>query len=264
MRREEELVAALVEAVLPSVSMRPVEEQSAGQWDYDLVTQAETFPFEVTRFTSAPRNRLYKAILGKQSDDAWIPRQVCKKDWWIHPSHIADIRRVRKGIDGMLAEVESLGLREFDINGVGSDTEPVRALWNELRIESGCQMDWNPTGFIALSLPGESAMLCADHVFDAASHVMNKADNRKKLGASPASERHLGVFIDELGYPAQASMQYGYFPSEPLVLPGEITHVWLFTWVAHPAKYCVWRYASREGWRDLGVHSGVRPDAGPT
>lgn len=241
LRREEQVVAALVEAVLPGARMRHVATQSNREWDFNLEVAGQVFPFESSLF----------------------PRRYASHDWWVFPSANANIRRVRNEVDLMLADVERDGLSSFDINGEGSDLASVERLWSELRIEYGTQTHWNPPGQIGIALPGEGAMLSADDVRPAVEHVANKEDIRVKLGASAAGERHLGVHIDDFGYPAQASMMQGLIPADPPRLPSEITHIWVTTYAGRDRDYLVWRFDTTHGWSDLGIvsASSARTDA---
>jgi hypothetical protein len=259
-RREERVVAALVEAILPGARMRAVEIQSNREWDFNLEHNGNCFPFEVSRFTSASRHQLYNAILGREGDQSLFPRRDSHLGWWIFPSHIANVRRIRDQADDMLTAVDRDGLETFDINGEGRDLPSVKRLWDELRIQHGTRMQWTPPGQIGIALPGESAMLSADHVRSAVELVANKEDIRIKLGASVAPERHLGVHIDDFGYPAQASMTRGLIPTNAPALPPEVTHIWVSTYIGRDRDYLVWCFDRERGWRDLGVHSAVSAD----
>lgn len=259
MRNEELLVAALVEAVVPGSRMIAIEPQSHGEPDYMLVTPTEASPFEVTRFTSDRTRATFTAILGRSGTGDLIARAPGRPGWWIQPTVRSQIGKLRRQIDAMLHEVDELGLRKFDVSGTGGDTPIVQRLWQDLRIRSGAQVDWVPSAHIRLELPGGTATLGSAQVVDAAMREVAKADNRSKLGRFATDHRHLGILLDELGYPACAAMQRGMFPCEPLMLPAEITHVWLFTWLHEPSVYRVWRYCREQGWRDLGVARARSP-----
>jgi hypothetical protein len=87
-----------------------------------------------------------------------------------------------------------------------------------------------------------------------------KQDNRRKLGTT-AGERHLGVYVDYLGYPAHASMLAGLLPSHAPQLPEEVTHVWVVCDHGEQPEYLVWTFNRAEGWVDCGAFTMTERDA---
>ena len=73
--------------------MEYVENQAHSEWDFNLHIGGQIFPVEVTRSTSEHRQRMYARILGRDGESQFIERRLAKNDWWVFPSHIADIRR---------------------------------------------------------------------------------------------------------------------------------------------------------------------------
>jgi len=257
MHREERVVAALVERALNGARMRPVASQSNREWDFDLEVDGASYPFEVTRATNRVRHEQTNAILGREGDADLMPRKLAQYDWWVFTSHMANVKRIRRNVDRLLAEVEREGLTEFDINGIGANFPAVQALWQELRILHGTHMPWDPPGQIGIALPSDSAILSADSVTAAAEREAGKLDNRTKLGRSTAQQRHLCVFLDEFAYPADESMKRGLMPSSAPALPQEISHLWVVTYLGRDSNYLVWRFEEHSGWSSVGALSAA-------
>jgi hypothetical protein len=231
--------------------MEYLESQSHGECDFLLHINGESFPFEVTRATSERRQRLYAQILGSDGEKQFLNRQCAKYDWLVFPSHSADIRKLRKDVDAALAAIEAEGRTSFDINADGGASAAVLRIWDDLRVEHGVQMQWDPPGRIAIATPADGGTLSSDSILGAVEHELHKPDNRRKLGASRARERHLAVYLDDLGYLPQASMRHGLIPDAP-AMPPETTHLWVITNVGREPEYLVWRFDSATGWKDCG------------
>ncbi len=252
MRADEALVALLLEALHDGAQMRHNAAQSNGEWDFDLVlANGEIEPVEVTVSTDRERQQIYAAILSDHG--SFIDRRVCQYDWYVTPHQNANIRRIRKEVDRYLAEVEHAGVTDF-FDGWASSKEAVRRICMELRIEAGTRCDWKPPGRIGLGLPGNGGTLSGDIVVEHVEREASKEDNRKKLGRSQATRRHLAVVLGDLNGVGKASMLGGFFPEQPAALPPEITAAWLITRLhGSVPEYLVWRNVAGEPWEDLGV-----------
>lgn len=252
MRREEITAARLVEKAIPNAKMIPNQRQSHSEWDYDLVVGNDRFPVEITQSTSAQRERMYDAILGKKARQG-IPRKYTQSAWMIGVASIARVQSVRQHADQLLAEIEAEGRVEFDVHHDIATSTAVRAIWDKIRVLYGEAFATASDVGHEILLPSDSAMLSSEHVVAAVERELVKPDNRAKLGRSNAPERHLFVHITDLSYPAQASMKQCGLPSQPLQMPPEVTHVWVSTYLGSDTDYLLWRFDSSGGWSDLGV-----------
>jgi len=112
---------------------------------------------------------------------------------------------------------------------------------------------------IPITYPSDGGTIGPPCLVEAINQEAAKTDNRKKLGKSAASERHLFVYVDALNFRPWASLLELDNTAEPPTLPDEISDVWA---VANyrPGDYRVWR-GDRKGWRDLGPIAIDEPEA---
>jgi hypothetical protein len=252
MRSEERAVAQIIEAIRPTCRMEYSVEQSHGECDFVLRDGEGAYPFEVTRYTNPRAQEIYAAIEGRDGTGAFVNRRLAQHDWWVFPTHITNIRRVRDHVDRLLADVEAEGFTQFDVR-TDTASPAVQRMWQEIRILHGVQMPWSPPGRIGIATPGDGATLSSDQVVSAVEAEAAKPDNRKKLGLE-AAERHLCVYVDYLGYPAHSVMLNGMLPSQHPRLPPEVTHLWVMCDHAEGPEYVVWSYERTAGWQDHGVY----------
>jgi hypothetical protein len=171
--------------------------------------------------------------------------------WAVTVSRLSNIRNVRERLDEMLAALESTGLRMFDVRDYRGDApHAVDALWNELRVTDGfCNPEWELAEHMLMS-PPDSAMLSSDQVVSAVQQEVVKVDNRRKLGRSDAAQRHLFVHIAYRSYPAHEAMRACGLPTKALILPPEVTHVWVAR-AFSDAELLLWSFDAK-GWRSHG------------
>jgi hypothetical protein len=130
----------------------------------------------------------------------------------------------------------------------------VRRIFDDLRIYSGYTTVWSPPGRIYIDQPIHVAMTRVDplHVRRAIEDQAFKLDNKKKLAAVDAPERHLFVYLHWRNYPAWVALLGSNIPGDPPVLPDEITDVWAAAPDRSRNVFVVWRFTAGQGWRDLG------------
>lgn len=253
MRRDENIVAALIEHALPGSRMEPVHNQSAGEWDFNLVIGDRVSPVEVTRSTSQRMEGFHAAIFGEDGEQQYVERKRAAHPWMITASPLSNVRKLRARADRLLADIEAEGRTEFNIARDSADSSAVLAIWNAVRISDGEQMTDVVSTHHQILTPIDSAILSSEQVIAAVEREAHKSDNRAKLERSSAAERHLFVQIDHLGYPAKEAMRVCGLPYKPLALPSEITHVWVSSHVGLGEEYLVWRFDHERGWADFGV-----------
>jgi hypothetical protein len=253
MRFEERIAAQLVERALTGATMTFVVQQANNECDFRLAVSDQTFPLEVTTFTNEDTRRLYARIAGNDGDGHFIPRTQARRDWYVTPSHRSDPRAIRERIDAHLAAIEDEGRDSFDVAMDANQSAAVRALWLDLWVTDGTIGEWIPPGQIGISFPPDGAMLASDQINSAVEREATKEDNVRKLTDANAAERHLFVYFDWHGYPAQASMRRGLIPTTFPNIPATITHVWAATPTGVDGEHMLWCANRSTGWRDLGV-----------
>ena len=239
----EALAKRIVETARPGLFLRFETDQSSSVADFSIERCKEKIGvLEVTRSTVQGGEEIRK-LIGRAP---FIERKLCESDWLIHLGEGVKIDDVRKQADRYLREIETSGLEEFFYPTDGR-IKAVHSIWEELRVEGGAKTKWKRPGIVMLG-PSSGGCASSEAVWAAARAEAYKADNLRKLGASPSAERHLFVYIDGLQGPAYVSIRYCEPPDEAPDLPPEISHVWLATEEGSLAY--VW-LADSMGWQDL-------------
>jgi len=188
MNNSESLANQIVEHLILGSTMHYRSNQSAGvaTYDFDLIYPDGTkVPLEVTESLDRIIEATEAAIRKK---GFFIPRNRCKKDWYVHPAADAKINEARTKIDGLLADVETEGYEKFFSNTGAAHSPAIKRLFAELKIEAGSVLEWKQPG-IGIAFPGREACVCdATPIEQAVEAAANKEDNRRKLGITNAQE----------------------------------------------------------------------------
>ena len=263
MRPNEKIAQVLLERALPGARAEWKVSQSHGEWDFDLHLDGAICPVEVTQATSQDAEEFSAALFGKGGVKSSVPRVRSQGCWSVTVSRLAKINTVRKRLDGLLADLETTGLTSFSVQAAEAMGRPeVRALWEEIRVTDGFR---NPEAELVahqLMAPIDSAMLASDQVVAALEREVRKPDNRKKLGRSAATRRHLFVHIAYDCYPAFEAMSQCGLPHSLVRLPSEVTHVWAARFMGETG-YLLWSFDRASAWHSYGVVTSgpVPPDA---
>jgi hypothetical protein len=98
---------------------------------------------------------------------------------------------------------------------------------------------------------GEGGFALPKRVEQAIEAEMSKEDNRRKLAASGASERHLFVYVDSRNYMPWCALVNAQPPEQPPSLPEEITNVWAATETGLLDEFVLWCSAKNQRWRRM-------------
>jgi hypothetical protein len=250
----EQLAKRIIESVIPGALMNYRTDQSSGSHDFDLEHPDGTCAaVEVTISTDQSREAIVAAITNARKGGAFIQANLCRKDWWVHPTPNANINRIRAHVDKCLAAIEADGLDRF-ISPIDSDSFlSVERIYTELMIESGSVMKWKNPGQIGISFPSGGGFVVPENLQKAIELEALKCDNRRKLGSVGTSERHLFVYVSSLNFLAWTALVDGDMPTEVPQLPDEITDVWAVTGAGQKDKYTVWRASKGAQWQHVGV-----------
>ena len=243
MNHDEKLARRVVSAVSPEWDLTFNDDQSTSVADISISRSDEEIgALEVTRFTDSGGEEI-RSILRKK----WfVKRTLCKSDWLIHMDDNATVNNVNEQVDQYLRQIEEAGLDDF-FGPMHAKHEPVRRIWNDLRVEAGRKTQWKQSG-IGIMAPSSGGWADSESVWGEVRSEVYKSDNRNKLGRSNGSIRHLFVVIDGLQGLAYSSMTFCKPPRETPDLPPEITHLWLAA--EEGALVYVW-LADSDGWRNL-------------
>ena len=243
MNHDEKLARRVVSAAYPEWDLTFNKDQSTSVADFSISRSDEEIgALEVTRFTDSAGEEI-RSILRKK----WfVERTLCESDWLIHLDDNARVNKVNEHVDRYLRQIEEAGLDGF-FGPMHAKHEPVRRIWNDLRVEAGEKAQWKQSG-IGIVAPTSGGCADSESVWGEVRSEIYKSDNRNKLGRSNGLNRHLFVVVDGLQGPAYSSVRFCEPPREPPDLPPEITHLWLAA--EEGALAYVW-LADSDGWRNL-------------
>lgn len=240
---------AIVEAMMVGARLEYRQHQSAGQYDFDLQKpDGSVVPLEVT--ASVDRN-LVETMAALESQGYLAPRRLCSRDWVVHPTATADIRKIHRRVDQALAAVEAEGLERFFAAIDAADSPAVRALYS-IGIEMGGPFPMKKPGIFIATPSGDGGLVTHESVQVAIAKELQRPDNRRKLGGAGKNERHLFVLIGMQNFLPWIGLTDCAPPTEPPNLPEEITHVWAAGPTRTPRNFVAWLGAA-DGWTHLGV-----------
>jgi hypothetical protein len=241
--------------------MRFGNTQSRGEYDFDLeYSDGTKAVLEVTVSTDEAAEGTAAAIRNSRHGGPFVSRGSCAHDWYVHPVPGASINRIRAEVSTFLAAIEAEGRQEFNAWTDSVESPGVLAIVRELGVEQGTVMKWKSPG-IGIALPGDGGLVEPELVNTAVEREASKRDNRRKLGAAPAGEKHLFVYITTTNHVVWVAVRDGPPPEIGPVLPPEVTHAWVAAWAGDGAWHVVWRARSGQSWTRLGL---VDTDTGET
>jgi hypothetical protein len=250
MKFSERLAKVIVERVILGASMHFRISQGSGERDFDLeLPDGSIVPLEVTTASDECVNKQIAATVAPGKGGSFVPRQLSQSDWWIHPQLGANINQIRKNVDAYLADIEVVGLMKF---AASTDClcHAVYRIWQDLGIEAGATVTWDPPGRIGLAFPWQWTYVSSEHVQRAVEAEAKKPDTRRKL-IHDAAQRHLFVYVDPRRVSASTALVDEPPPSQGPSLPDEVTHVWAVAAGRLQGQFMVW-LGTREGWCSLG------------
>src|ERR1019366_2633796 len=254
-KESERIAKSILESVLRGSTLTYRDRQANGEYDYDLCyPDGVRVPVEVTESADFQIESAVGALKGRR----FVKACECSRDWSVLPLPYARMNTVRERVDQYLAAIEREGLGRFCVPIHASAFPSVRKIFDDLRIYYGYATVWNPPGRIYIDQPIHVAMTRVDscHVLRAIENEASKLDNKSKLAAVAAPERHLFVYLHWRNYPAWVALLGSNIPGDPPVLPDEITDVWAAAPDRSRNVFVVWRFTAGQGWRDLGRITG--------
>jgi hypothetical protein len=275
--RVETAVKLVFESILPGAEMLFRDEQSHGEYDFDLHYPNGTLAaIEVTESTDQLQEWTSAKIRSKKEGGPIIEARHCKKSWVVRPMKDAGtISVIRNKADGYLAKVEKAGFENFKYidaqtarrqreAGLDRFRPPrvprcVEDICYDLKIMSGWAISAEAPSRIFISHPIGSGAVGPNTPVKAGKRESEKEDNREKLGAAKTDERHLAVYMNGLPWYALTTFEP---PSAFPELPEEITHIWLIghSGEANKPEFIVWGASKNEPWRS---HVVVAPQTNP-
>jgi hypothetical protein len=241
-RPEEQWVQRVLALALPSAVVGQHDDgSSAGMYDIDVqYLDGRTAAVEVTAAAHPEALALWRLI----NKEMWVERSL-RGGWAVNLLATANYRLLRERLPTILLQLEAEGVME--LRGSGRSTSTLSREANELGIVSAYQGGTELPGSIypLITLPSDRTGGFVSDTGDPLAQWLSdwisepkRSDNLRKLSASSRDERHLFVIVAGLGdVPFQVTdlliRNDARLPTIPLILPPEITHVWVMsTWSA--------------------------------
>jgi hypothetical protein len=261
----ESVAKNVLERIFPGSTMCYVRDESHGEWDFNLKYQdGKTAAVEVTSSHNKASTQIYSSIFSPGAGGSITHAVQCKHNWVIRPTASANIRTIRQKADAYLAELEAKGIfgfdkfdrPEYEVGDLGHvilvdqpqymASEDLAKIRDELQLEYGKAE--SPSDRAEIRMLG----IISDSTVDATTAIRADEEefepNRKKLGRSEFTERHLLIMVNGLNSGPWRHLLDYLPPEETPRLPQEITHVWLVCQVA-PAMFVVWYGSSNRPWQ---------------
>jgi hypothetical protein len=269
MDHTERIAKLVVETALPGAEMVFRDEQSHGEYDFDLhYPTGMLAAVEVTESADQIQKQTSAEIRNKKNGGPLIVAKRCQKSWAIFPMKNPNITAIRKKADTYLFSLELAGRESFDCleacniracrnagiekSLVNPAPKCVEDICYDLKIMSGSVISAGPPPRIFIKHPVYGGAVGPSTATKAGEREAFKDDNRKKLGAANTYERHLVVYAD-VGLPWIA-LTTSEPPSTLPQVPEEITHMWL---IGHSGEnkdeFVVWRASAKEQWHSQRV-----------
>lgn len=257
MNDSERIAKLVVETVLFGSRMEYREDQSDGSHDFDVhLPDGSLHALEVTAAVDQVWEETRVAVLDDRRSGPFIKARLCESDWYIHPARDARIATIREHADAYLRDIEKLGLERFFCPVHSFEYEPVRKIWEDLRVDAGSHFRWKTPGLIGLALPmAEGGIVTSAHVQTVVRAEATKEDNRKKLRASGAPQRHLFVFVPMSNFMPWVALRDQDPPQDPPPLTDEVTHIWAVAPAGDENSFVVWR-GDKASWADAELVRG--------
>lgn len=225
MRESESFARRCFEAYRAPLRLRPVERQSDGEHDFDIIDASGDCvgAVEVTMAASQEYVRTMSAVFDARRGSGVADRRVCSACWAVTVGSGVRMNDVRSRLDDYLYAIEQADIAEFDCT---TKHPAVVAIRRDLKIHSGRHHthDINARHFVAP--PPLTAWTDAFAVNKAVEVEAAKPDNLRKLSRVEHQERHLFVFVDMSSLGAYVALEHNAASPEPPQVPSTITHVW--------------------------------------
>jgi hypothetical protein len=255
MNFSEKIVKRVLEAAFPGSALIYRTEQSNNEYDFDWrYISGDSAALEVTTLLDESWMKTQAAIHGKRSGGSVISCIECKKTWIIFPNNGANVTKIKRDSDRLIAEFERRGVDE--INYLRSYSDPaVSQLCNELQINQATVLvDEGSKILIGSLIRGET--VDRNSAIRAAQELAVPA-NTTKLGKAKAAERHLAVYIDARAGGAWISLFDFEPPDVKPTLPPEITNLWLIGHAPDPNRFIVWGGSTSQEFSAMTVNCDI-------
>ncbi len=251
----EQIAKILLERIFLGSRMIYRQEQSHGEWDFDLqYREGEVAAVEVTTSHNDSITQTSAQIYDRKKGGARIPANQCKSSWAIRPILGANVNKIRKSADGFLRNLECQGISRFSL------TE-----WRVPCLPNGLEQERHKLGLefgLVIAAQGRPEIqilgVISGRTIDPSTAIdaamAEIAENIQKLGRATCKDRHLVVVVDSRnGGPWIAMVDFAP-PQEKPKLPREITHIWLVAQMSDD-QFIIWSGGSEQPWKKTDLRS---------
>lgn len=266
----------VLEAVLPGAKLTYGDQQSHGEYDFDLQHPDGRFAAVEVTTSVDQRQMLTLAAIHSKRKSPVIAVSQCKKTWMITPMQNAKINTIRAKADTYLAVLEDAGISQFSafeayeskqIREAGLEEmfggrvvpQCVESICDDLMLQGGGVISPEGSARIILGFPGYGGAVGADCAINAGKTEAWKKDIRKKLGAAATNERHLVVYIHVMNGLAWTALSDCDPPPTLPELPPEIDQIWLLGDIGGRAanEFVIWRASKKMHWQKVKLATPI-------
>lgn len=249
----------VMERLIAGAVMEYRPDQSAGQYDFDLVFPEGTRePVEVTASVDERRERAVAAIFNPRKGGAFVQTRRCGNDWLVHAPASANINRIKAQTDNYLADIEDAGLTRFFSARDAEENPSVERIYGDLGVKAGGLAKGRPPGRICIiTTPGGGGVVGTQHLHLAVEAEAAKEANRRKLSGVRATRRRLFVYVHPGNFLRWIALIDLEPPEAGPRLPAEVDVLWAATETCSPTTYVVWQATRASGWVYYGTVEGA-------
>ena len=140
MDRTEAIAKLVVESVAAGAQLTHNPSQSHGEHDFDIVLPGGGRGLlEVTRATEESQRAMQGALRSSRHGGPFVPVNRCQSGWYVILGGKPDLKRIRRQIDGYLADIELEGRTRFFAPADSPDSCALERIWANLGVEAGAQ-----------------------------------------------------------------------------------------------------------------------------
>jgi hypothetical protein len=239
-----------LELALPGARMIFRTEQSHSECDFQLCyANGSTAEVEVTQALDQGWMQAVDRIYGKRPGSNILVATKCRNSWCVFVTRPPLMREIKAGIDDFLYQMENTGIEEFDWFRELPDWATVFCRTHN--IVSCRRLGIVNEPEIRVSLSPEGGATGPTVLTEAAEREAEKADNRKKLGATNSKERHLVVHVSVSPRVHLGLLEFDP-PRRSPRLPDEITDIWIIGQMAD-SQVAAWRANKSVPWHRVSI-----------
>ena len=221
------------------------EQQSNGEWDFDLVyPDGRKAAVEVTTARQDQRQRFFSA---QNKYGNFIPCKHCKNSWFVTPKANFKLKFFRQKGDEKFRELEKECTFQLLDSPFINNSDIAAAIIKDLKIDSAhVQKNIRPIGF-RFAMPPKALGASEKEVFDEISMALKPKTSVKKLHcAKQNQDKHIFLLVDKYTSKSRYVLMESKPPSELFHDLNIIDHIWISTESFQENTIITWESATED------------------